>query len=769
MNLRIIFLLLFIISSFNVFANNFEEDCAKAALAFLREKGVLGGGDNGLCVSTLDELPRIDIGLGSRTFPLGNDQKFNVSSQTTNNLRTMRELLSGAAGPGGSFSFVGFADGVANRSSSYDGWLEGKEGFTKDDLRKSLKGDPNSLNVILELLKDKKNDEKILKNDSDPNVAKAVSIIRNNNLGYARAKRVCEIALGEDVDCTKQVISGFASPRLELDGHKQCGGRRRAVMSFDLGDMGVRHSQGGNGTLFPSIPSPDGMQQRNMQIASSLDLFKKLKDKEIPLANIDKNPLSVESILPDGCKSESNMWKVNAQNAIRLVTHVNERLSLMPDSARKRQITEMISTGNYRNVKKELDTLNEKKGTPQFSPTDQEVYDVLEILVTGYDVRNHGDSFKRSNANSSKVYSPVNSSLGKIEVRGDSNEVIGVYDLKVFRTGPSSVTYVYVDPERGIRFTDKGQRDSNDPSLFVARSSNVKFTRDFDAFDSRFPDASGFSPSTDYFNCFSTASALAETIHSDNGMQVLEPSLLTGSDELNIRLHPNRIKSRNNEPNGTKGWICQACSSGVQIDNQGKLIYRQRASDQGASTRSVNNQRGSKELTMGSMKYPKIFNISRNSLGDNCSGDKNVCTCFKEMSREPDQLQKILESSHTKLVDIPSSPGQYTKSYDSKVKFENNQNHCLFIPPIPHTCRVDPVGGSADRRNLGRQAAMSCKLLDKIKEKYNLSQPINIDVYKNKPIGNALCTEALKVSDEEGCGLTITPNSSSSGGGVRGY
>jgi hypothetical protein len=129
-----------------------EKDCSRAVVGFLKEKGVITGGEDGLCISDLKSLPEIHIGMGSRTFPLGNADQFNVSKKTQDNLQTLRSVLT-TGNDRASVSFTGYADGEQNNIEQFDSRFlaSGETAFTKQDLKNKI-SDNRSLKTLLDLL-----------------------------------------------------------------------------------------------------------------------------------------------------------------------------------------------------------------------------------------------------------------------------------------------------------------------------------------------------------------------------------------------------------------------------------------------------------------------------------------------------------------------------------------------------------------------------------------------------------------------------------------
>ena len=89
----------------------------------------------------------------------------------------------------------------------------------------------------------------------------------------------------------------------------------------------------------------------------------------------------------------------------------------------------------------------------------------------------------------------------------------------------------------------------------------------------------------------------------------------------------------------------------------------------------------------------------------------------------------------------------------------------MFIPPVPHSCKVDPQGQSKDRSARTKENALSCQLFAKLKTKYPDFDAAKASTYAKIPLGGAVCKRSLPTTDEgKDCGITIINNSNGTQG-----
>lgn len=782
---RLVLLSVLALSSQTLFAETVEQielDCSKAVVGFLKEKGVITGGEDGLCISDLKSLPKIHVGLGSNTFPLGNADQFNVSKKTQDNLKTIQEVLTGKNSKA-EVSFVGYADGEQNNIAPFDSRFlkEGETSYTKSDLKNKI-SDVRTLKTLLDLLKVYPEDAKIPYDQSKPELKTAQSLIRNYYLANDRAKKVCETAMAGSIDCSKAPTQGYASPDLETHGNKQCGPRRRAFMTVDLAPTGMRRAKSNVGKFSPQFEIPNPMEyQRDLQIASSLDLFAKLS-KQTGGSDVSKYKESIDLILPAECQKNPGVLGYARDNSKRLIDDVNNALGKVSDTKFKSSVLK----GDYKEIKKKLEAINEKEdlGKP-FTAEEQAQQKVINIITAGSDKTAPRD-YKLKKATSD------NFNLGK--------ELI-----KVTRTRPDgtveTLTAQYISKKRQdssgvLLYTSSGERivtsdyhgyynylnswkgsDQSITSLVPKEKKVDVYHNDLEMADSKYPEAADSrTPSTDMMNCFSAAAAIEENIK-ENDHALTDASLLVTGDQskLDLSLNNFQVAHLGGNKEAPRGWACTKCQSGVTLDKEsGKFTYQARDYQNSTdASQSVYGQHNSNSLTVGSLKNLKVFNISRESFEGKCPDSKSVCDCVKEQGG----LEKLLAHSSTEKISLLGEQAKETgtvsgekyRRWDKSWTFAKPENHCVFTPPVPHTCQVDPKGRSQENKSNARSGIVACQILDNIKAKYNLAADIDVKKYKNVTLGSSLCRKSLPTTNEaEDCGFSKSSLGTSGKGSVSG-
>ena len=772
--MKLSLLLLTLILASHLFADDsaqLEKDCSRAVVGFLKEKGVITGGDEGLCLSDLKSLPEIHIGMGAKTFPLGDADKFKVTQKTQDNLQSLRTLFM-TDSKKETVSFTGYADGEQNNIEAFDARFlaSGQTSFTKTDLKLKIQ-DPRSLQALLELLKGYKDTEKIPYDQSKPELKTAQSLIRNYFLARARAKKVCETTMEENMDCDKAPLEGMASPTLEVDGNKQCPARRKAFLTFNLAPTGMKKGKSALGQFGPSFETPNPRTyQRDLQIASSLDLFSKLA-KQTGGTDLENYKKNVELVVPVECQQDPTLKANTLDNSRRLIDHIKENLASINDSS----FLTAVKKGDYVFLKKRVTTLSAKKDVNKALTADEEAQmKVMETLTYGMD--RSAPKFDLLSPNNSSMVSNVQTY--ELKKKGTS--------VKFAKFGTKQ-QYIAWDEKGAIHFFDNSsdlntglQYLNYEPNTTlgnlwkregekIGHTANSTSEYSFFVGDSKYPKASSANPSTDIFNCFSSAAGIEDNLQDSPGSLVEASTLASPEGDIKVNLNSHRISHLNNDPKGVQGWVCDKCHNGVQVQD-GKLVYLPREPFYGGAAKaSVSGQGQSSSLTMGSLKNLKVFDISRDSFGDSCSGSKTVCDCVKNIEPGHGQLEKVLGHESTqKMAMTQEKPIPYDSrnpkgpfKIEKKWNFIKPDDHCLFTPPVPHTCQVDPEGRSRENKANNRASILACKILDRLKEKYHLAAEIDINKYKNTPLGSSQCSKALPTSDEKAdCGYA--PKSSPS-------
>jgi hypothetical protein len=97
--------------------------------------------------------------------------------------------------------------------------------------------------------------------------------------------------------------------------------------------------------------------------------------------------------------------------------------------------------------------------------------------------------------------------------------------------------------------------------------------------------------------------------------------------------------------------------------------------------------------------------------------------------------------------------------YRTKTAMPTPKDQCIFVPPVPHTCKVRPNGTSTDRPEKSGEGLLSCELFKKIKAHKLIGA--NFDEKKAKQysaivLGNSMCSknQAPEV-EEKACALEL--------------
>lgn len=647
-------------------ADELETNCARAVVGILAEKQVLSKG--GLCLGSLDALPKFNIDLGAAAFDSGKSDGFSVDAKTSKSLEDIKEIF--FSDKNTSVSFIGYADGEKNRLEKYDGDFLGVGGthFTLADLSSRI-DDQNTLTAIKKQLEKRSGS---IEYAQLPDETK--SLIRNFFLAKERATKVCETALGGS-GCGEDAIRGFASPALEKLNNMKCDNRRRAFMSIDLKPSGMKPTKNGLGKFSPLFKTPEPHKfQRDMQIASSLDLLSKLMSHNGGTAYLDEKVFyeDIKLVIPKECRAPGNdvdkskMAANVVANAQRLLVNLNENLKDVQDAS----FVKAVKSGDYKEIKKSLTIIQETPLLKQ-TPSDKAKLKVISTLTAGFDKEGSGGKFDKT-----------------------SNR--------------------YVED----------------------------------------PNESKKESATDIFNCFSSAKAIEENITAgvDGGDILVEASLYSDSDQnLDISLDSRSLYA---DEHGEKGWFCKKCNNGVRLDRlkdgTQKFKYFPRDKENALYAGiAVTGQENSKSLTMGSLKNLKVFNIHRGAFGEGkCSG--SVCGCVKDAARDG-KLEDVLAQSESVAMAGKELSGPGKNLFKQKVSFTNPDDNCIFTPPVPHTCQVDPQGNNEDNSNVVKSEAHSCKVLDKVVEKYKVDKNKSLQKYRTGAISGAECLEDQSIDEIKDC------------------
>jgi hypothetical protein len=279
---------------------------------------------------------------------------------------------------------------------------------------------------------------------------------------------------------------------------------------------------------------------------------------------------------------------------------------------------------------------------------------------------------------------------------------------------------------------------------------------------------------TDINACNSSAAALLETIQNGEGQSMLNSNQAKGTkvsysadqvhefkikdqtiDDLKIQMG-DKVAKKFIKDNIGHGWICQECGSGLHVDiNDGTVqsVSRFREPDPKNTEQNYNNihtdntdlanraviDNKQDNLSLASLQNLKIYEIP------NCAG----CNCLKQQSIENfDEYLKNNAIVH-KMVEKENGIAKIIKEKNT-FEVQNNES-CIFTPPVPHSCNYDPTGDS-DERNKDPiiWEHFYCKLEEKLKTKIGAKTT-------NKSLEeiNESCAKKTFPVSEEACGLKL--------------
>ncbi len=794
---KILFFLTLIFVSFNdVWANeDLEVLCSKALLSEMQKQKMISN-SSGVCLQSLTDLPQVSIGLGSSVYTSGVATGKSIGNEDEK-IKSISEILTGKPLSQNKFEIYGYADGENNTITNYtDQFLGAKKTFKKSDIRNLIKDQATS-SKILTLLEDV--DEKAelqpvkstgagesFKKEAGltyhPKIERVMSLINNYYLSVDRAVQTClQLVEGEYAtpevaknNCTKKV-TGHASPNSEVlsQGKITCDARRKAVLVLNPGVKATKSTEPSKVQPNFQIPS-EGESRRDMQVAATLDLLKKVK---LGSASGSDSSSVIEKLASDcsGSPLDGSAYKFNKDNLKRMYDDIQKNLVGIVDS----KIKAAVSSGDYTKVKSFLEKSED---------------DLADGLVTAEDptqklmgVLNYGAD-KKEAANRLTFYYPAgkgNVSLTCIPMKDaeykDFNfdgSVVSVYDCWDSENKKKS-NY------KSLVFDPRNKTKAHKLTL----GSNGKFKKDpaplkdITYGDSTYPNASRDFSSTDVFNCLSASAAVEEKLNHQNqtgaGGELIDPFDMypDASGNVKVSINPRDIPShqKGKEEPIVKGWVCDACHSGLRVnqDETKNWSTSKKSRDFTMIEGGTHSQSASPVsnlgLTFGSMKNLGFRKVTRESFDGKCAAPKKVCDCMKNSSQYGG-LDKILSAST--VVNL-------NKNLKADMAMSENdlKNSCLYTPPVAPSCSVAPSGKGAERVNRGLSAP-SCVALNRLLDKYPDRKAV---IEKNYPkiedfikshqkvkLGSMLCKNAFPSDDDsKDCTLGGSP-SKASGGSSKG-
>jgi hypothetical protein len=551
-----------------------------------------------------------------------------------------------------------------------------------------------------------------------------MSLINNYYLAIDRGVQTCmQLAHGDygSDEVAKKVcekrVTGYASPNSEAasSGIIHCDARRKAVLVLN---PGVKATSSTNpGLVQPNFRIPqEGESRRDMQVASTLDLFKKISTSGTdPQTAIEKIATNCSGVPLDGAA-----YEFNKQNLLRMHEDITGLASKLTDP----KLKDSVLKGNYGKVKEAL--LNAEEALQEGEST---LEDPVQKLMKGL---NYG--LDRDAQMARVSFHMVNSKPG-FEVRCKKLEKPA--ELKYFEYNYQNLPVFEcqeydLNNKRSVSSRFVVEDPKNRSKVFkldYANSSGIKWKKSSDVTDwvyqdKKFPKASRDLSSTDVFNCLSAASAIEEKLENQNqtgsGGEVIDPYELypDASGNVKVSVSPNSIPShpRNkDDKNPDKGWMCDACHSGVHVQTDEKKVstVSKRSRDfiqiQGGTQSQAKAPLSNMGLTFGSMKNLGFRKVTRESFGGKCPASKKVCDCLRNVS-DYGGLDQVLVNSQT--INLNKTLQGSIPMTESDLK-----NSCLYTPPVAHSCSVAPSGKGNEKLNPGLKSP-SCLALQRFMTKY---------------------------------------------------
>lgn len=777
MNFTILIILLMTsISSSYADDDTIEVLCSKALLSEMQGKGLVSN-SSGICLQSLNDLPLVSIGLGSSVYSSGQSDGKSLGSNDQK-VREISEILTGNNLDKTPFNVLGYADGQNNTIPEYTKtFLNDQKTFTKNDIRLNIK-DQHTRGQILDLLKDVPEGQAInpvwgegnktsFKHDAGVNYVKNIdrvmSLVNNYYLALERAKKTCEqLVEVEKIQSCQSKISGFASPSTEISskGQIRCDARRKAVLILNPGAEAAENLEPSK--VQPNFRIPDeGESRRDMQVAASLDLLKK-----IMLDGGEANARSTIEKLASTCSGYKlgDGYNLNKQNLERMYEDIYRINSVNPNP----ELKKAVINGDYKKIKSLLLNKEEKNEYEK---------KLAEVLTYGRDQQQISDRLvvmrdnKKLKCIQKQVYDQNQRKVVVLKVpinhiNYDVYDCEGTLIVKEFNHKNKSqiVKISYVNERIGYRH--EKDKDGN-----LIPSSEFKYV------DHKYPFASREKPSTDVFNCLSASKAIEEKLEDSNqtgaGGQIIDPSQFVAKDgHITVAIDPEKI-GKHKDKNGavSVGWMCSKCHSGIHVNKNDKYErviskktreYINTSASLDSESKAPISQMG---LTFGSMKNLAFRKVTRESFGGQCPTNKKVCDCLKNVSHYGG-LDKVLEKSA--VINL-------NQKLESKMPFNelDQQESCLYTPPVAPACSVDPSGRGVENKNKGFESE-SCLALERFFKKYPERKAINeakfktpndfLDSFEKIPLNSLLCKKVFpSENDAKDCG-TGTPMTSPSQG-----
>ena len=772
--------------------DDLEVLCSKALLSEMQKQKLISN-SSGVCVQSLTDLPQVSIGLGSSVYSSGVASGKSIGNEDEK-IKSISEVLTGKPLSQNKFEIYGYADGENNTIPGYtDQFLGAKKTFKKSDIRSLIKDQATS-SQILSLLEDV--DEKAelqpiksagagapFKKEAGltyhPKIERVMSLINNYYLSVDRAVQTCmQLVEGEygtpelaKSNCAKKV-TGHASPNSEIQsrGNITCDARRKAVLVLNPGVKATKSTEPSKVQPNFQIPS-EGESRRDMQVAASLDLLKKIKIGSA--GGSDANSV-IEKLAGDcsGSPLDSAAYNFNKDNLKRMYDDIQKSLTGIVDP----KVKAAVSSGDYAKVKTYLEKSEDDLADGLVTREDptQKLMGVLNFGVDKTEATNRVQ-FSYTKSKSSGDLTCVQSKDPEMKEYKYGSNIVPVFECyDIANKKKSNFQYLVFDPQNKTK--------AHNLSPYNGRYKHVDTARaDIFFGDASYPNASRDYSSTDVFNCLSASTAVEEKLNHQNqtgaGGELIDPFDMypDASGNVKVSINPRDIPmhSRNkDDKNPVKGWVCNACYSGLQVkqDTEKKTWSstknsRERIMADGGTHSQSSTPVSNLGLTFGSMKNLGFRKVTRESFNGLCASPKKVCDCLKN-SAKYGGLDKILSASTVVNLNKDLKADMAMSESDMK-------NSCLYTPPVAPSCSVAPSGKGAENVTRGLSTP-SCLALNRFLAKYPDRKAVVDKTYpkiedfitshQKVKLGSMLCKNAFPSDDDSNdCPMNGAPSKASGG------
>jgi hypothetical protein len=515
--------------SFNCFSSDddLEVLCSKALLSEMQKQKLISN-SSGVCVQSLTDLPQVSIGLGSSVYSSGVASGKSIGNEDEK-VKSNSEVLTGKPLGQNKFEIYGYADGENNTIPNYtDQFLGAKKTFKKSDIRSLIKDQATS-SQILSLLEDV--DEKAelqpvksagpgqsFKKDAGlsyhPKIERVMSLINNYYLSVDRAVQTCmQLVEGEYTtaelaksNCAKKV-TGHASPNSEIlsQGKNTCDARRKAVLVLNPGVKATKGTEPSKVQPNFQIPS-EGESRRDMQVAASLDLLKKIKSGSA--GGTDANSV-IEKLAGDcsGSPLDSAAYNFNKDNLKRMYDDIQKNLVGIVDP----KIKAAVLSGDYAKVKSYLEKSEDDLADGLVTKEDptQKIMGVLNFGVDKTEATNRV-KFSYTKTTASGDLTCVQSKDPEMKEYKYGSSIVPVYECyDIANKKRSNFQYLVFDPQNKSKAHNLSSYNGKYKVVETART-DIFFG------DASYPNASRDYSSTDVFNCLSASAAVEEKLNHQN-------------------------------------------------------------------------------------------------------------------------------------------------------------------------------------------------------------------------------------------------------------